>query len=444
MIAATTVVVLVLVSGTLGAHITMTFNDLNQYCSANSMHNGLGHTSHPTDCEKYVQCYRDSLGNILGRAMPCGFGTYWNQAVYTCTDPSWVSCPHDKCLHDTSRRHSATNCRGYWECQGGKSVAKCCPSGQYFNDTLQVCEDHFDEECTASCKGDPYVESTTASSNISNNDTDLTTSEPVTTNDTTTTTETIPVATCDKEAIAGAPNKYNWVLFDGTVKIPMSCPAGTVYWHEQCNCDRFDNAQFQSTCQPEVLLTFKDSHVDISGHNNHVNNEYVTVENGQAYFRSNVSQLQIPRFTNSDSTRTFAITMKYTPDVLQLSKGEKMTLFSNFDCDDQLPSILVTEDRDSIHAMVRTATWWGGSYTAETSIPKPPVAPGADQQDQELTYHFHDDKLTLQLGKTKTEIYAAGTLLNTKCAFYVGHAKHSRNFVGKIDEIAIYLCNPNV
>ncbi|XP_071104434.1 uncharacterized protein [Haliotis cracherodii] len=102
-------------------------------CSNVQRWNDVGYRYHPADCDKYVQCFFNSSGNILGVYRSCPFGFYWNQVTLQC-DESWkVTCPLERCTETCAASYKMEgSCRSYWRCEGRKSVARCCSQGFSF------------------------------------------------------------------------------------------------------------------------------------------------------------------------------------------------------------------------------------------------------------------------------------------------------------------------
>ncbi|XP_046559690.1 uncharacterized protein LOC124268725 [Haliotis rubra] len=95
---------------------------------------GVGYRYHPTDCEKYIQCYYNPNGNAIGVYRSCSFGYFWNQDSLRCMESWRVSCPLERCKGSCGSSYKMSgSCRSYWKCEEGKSVAKCCPRGLSFS-----------------------------------------------------------------------------------------------------------------------------------------------------------------------------------------------------------------------------------------------------------------------------------------------------------------------
>ncbi|XP_052815951.1 protein PIF-like [Mya arenaria] len=406
-------------------------NEFNYLCGERQLDNGAGFNSHPYDCTKYIQCEKDIYNNVIARVRPCGFGTFFSKSILNCASAGQTVCENDLCASEMNgkQRKAEGNCRGYYECLNGKSVPKCCPSGQK-HDIIKGCIANENGECTDDCYNSKYV----TEAPLPSNETEFNSTSGETT--VTTTTEAAPAFECDRRPVFGHPERFLWILYDGAIVNTMSCPAGTVFLPQTCNCGHMEVKDSVKKCEPEVLLTFSKDHRDVSVHHNHVVNDGVVVENGVAKFNGNGSRLIIPRFTNVEISSTFIIKMKYKSNHNVIPAGMQRALFSNNGCKVE-PSLISTEDREYVHAAVGTYE----NFRLATNVYQAPLNAG---QEKEFVYKFHNEKLRVSLGNTTTEIPANGHLRNVQCALHIGYADGVLSFEGEIDEIAIYLCNPEI
>ncbi|CAI9726785.1 protein PIF-like isoform X1 [Octopus vulgaris] len=90
-------------------------SNLQSLCKGCIIDRGIGYSSHPNDCTKYVQCFRAD-GEYRAKIMSCPFGTYWDQDKITCWHSHLVNCTTDACLvtqKDSTfamRDHCAAEC----------------------------------------------------------------------------------------------------------------------------------------------------------------------------------------------------------------------------------------------------------------------------------------------------------------------------------------------
>ncbi|WAR17501.1 PIF-like protein [Mya arenaria] len=394
-------------------------------CDKTDYENSVTFYNHPTDCSKYVQCWQNSLGKLESLERQCGFTTYWSMSDMTCVRASLGYCQNDLCrnVNDGDHRMAEGNCRGYWQCERGISVPKCCPSGQHYNSSYG-CEDNIDGECTDDCLG-KYVAPV-----VSTNDTDS--GNTTDTMQDLTTTE-VPII-CDKQEIAGKPSSYNWNVNSWSYQ--MDCPSGTVFVQKECSCLSSEKAAL--TCRPELLLTFTNGLMDASRNKLEVRNVSVMVENGEAVFDGVKSQLVIPFFTNLDIKDTLIVRMKYTSDHTEILEGETRALFSNFDCSVE-PSIQMTENSQNLTALV--GTW--EQFSVSVDVPQKPLAANETVSEKNVVYKFHKNQLSLSVGSDSNSVETKpGQLRKIQCALHIGYASGMKNFKGRIDEFAVYQCDP--
>ncbi|GFR98766.1 collagen alpha-3(VI) chain [Elysia marginata] len=88
---------------------------------------GMDVVGHPSDCDKYVQCYFNRNTNMdLAIVRNCPMGLYWLQTRRQCVPPREANCQTDKCLEDCDAYKAKGACGAYWECNGRRSEFKCC------------------------------------------------------------------------------------------------------------------------------------------------------------------------------------------------------------------------------------------------------------------------------------------------------------------------------
>ena len=362
-------------------------------CAGCEMINGAGYNKHPSDCDKFVQCNTNAFHQVVGTVQQCGFGTYYNPEVLGCVYAKDYDCPEEKCntLAESSTYKAAGNCRGYWKCEESKSIAYCCEKGFTYEEGLG-CQEN--ENCTDSCFND--VEE---------------------------------VMECKTKPIPKKPAFYQeYVNGHGWIERP--CAGGTFYIHANCSClGHQEYVQvMKQECKPEIYLPFNKNTNDMSGKNNHITNENVVVEDGSAYFDGN-SRLIIPRFTNLENSDSVVIVVKYT-STGTLEAGERRAIVSNSDCH-QTPSIMITEDDETVEFGVRTSAEM--SYVSATQT---------KDMDKEIAYVFGDGKLLGMTLEEGNEVEVNGTLRNVHCGLQVGHAGDYKGFQGYVDELTVFLCKP--
>ena len=371
-------------------------------CAGCTIVNGAGYKSHPTDCDKFIQCHFDGNGVLVGEVQQCAFSTYWNMQLLTCLPSFQSSCDTDMCENETSgtQIEAEGNCRGYWECRKGKAIPKCCPYGQNYNET-EGCVDNIDDECLDSCFNDVQKNQT-----------------------------------CDKLPVSGHPEMFQQEVA-GWGLVKMYCAPGTIFNEDACLCAKFDKTNVQKkTCTPEIYLPFDEDHRDQSGKRNYVANQNVEVSNGTAKFNGVNSRLIIPRFTNLEHSTSVVIKIKYTSN--HMTSGIARALVSNSDCNN-LPSIMLSEDATNVYFGVGTS-----EAKFQYVFVNQELLNGTETTStKEVVYKFDNGELTGTNGAETASVPAEGYLRNVQCALHLGHAENLAKFEGEIDEITVYLCNPD-
>ncbi|KAL4232017.1 hypothetical protein ACF0H5_009595 [Mactra antiquata] len=365
--------------------------------------NGAAYNNHE-DCTKFVQCRYNSLGKLIGTVRRCPFATYWDMNSLNCLPVEDTKCPNDFCFDKIEfYEHKAeTNCRGYWQCNDvGKSVPMCCPANYLFDKTHGCIEDVF---------------------NVCN-DTCFAVYEP-------------PQPTiCDKLPVLGKPDKYQQDIA-GWGTMVRSCAPGTEFVAESCLCLRIVKpSNVGDKCLPEIHLTFEKDHTDQSKYPTTVVNENVDVKDGVAIFNGNNSRLIIPRFTNVEHRSTVIIRAKYKSSH-QTFSGMARALVVNSDCGN-LPSIMLSEDE--------TNTYFGVSTNEKrfvfTYLPQKQVT--TPQPEKYVEFRFENGQLWGSDGDSSRSVEAPGYLRSVRCALQIGYADNLLPFEGEIDELTIYLCDPD-
>lgn len=382
------------------AHVTYGQLPTNVLCANCTMDNGAAYNSHPTDCDKFVQCHFNHFRQVIGEIQQCAFATYWNMDKMTCLPYDQVTCKNDKCegLPDLTVFGAQSNCRGYWECMGGQAVPKCCPLG-YRYEVATGCIEDMDEVCLDRCFNDKEKKQK-----------------------------------CDKKKIAGNPNWFKQFV-QGHGYIRMPCAPGTIFSQDECTCAIETKVVIEERkCRPEIYLPFTANTDDMSGNGYYVGNYNVFVKNGVANFYGN-SRLIIPRFTNLEHSNTVVIKIKYTSSAADPAVAR--AIVSNSDCGNR-PSIMISEDSSNVYFGVGTSS----KDFEFTAIPREQTATGP-VTSQELKYVFENGVLSGTNGVNETTIDVPGTLRNVQCGLHIGDADDLDTFVGEIDEISVYLCNPD-
>jgi len=374
-------------------------------CDGCPLKNGVGFTNY-SRCDQFVHCSETGRGEVVGTVQHCAFGTMWNQEMLTCVAAEKTDCDpkFDECYMkpDKTRRKGLNNCRGFWECRGGRSVPFCCLKGEFYDERLGCQPNVVSEPCESRCF----------------NEIPLMTTMP-------------PHFACDKRAIGNASDKYeqnipglNWVL--------RGCPKGLLYSEITCGCTVLDNSpQDPTMCPSDTFLSFDIDHRDVSGKNNFVQNENVMFNNGSAIFSGN-SQLIIPRYTNID-VEAITVHVKYLSNHNILDKFQ--TVVSNSDCKIS-PSLMILEDNKGV-----TFTIGYVNNDMENDIKLGiPHKPNSAQHTKSVSLTFNNGKIVARYGDEEWSETVKGKLRRVHCALHVGSADGHNWFNGQMEELSVYLC----
>jgi len=369
---------------------------------------GVGYHSNG-ECDKFIECNYQSGSAPIVWLKQCPFGTYWNMDYLTCTEVDKVRCEADKCrgVPNGEVYAAVNNCKGYWQCEGGKSVAKCCDYGKQFNKDLMECVADELETCADKCF-DTHFNWT---------------------------------VNCDKIAISDRPGYYKQMV-DGWGLLELPCAPGTGFHQESCHCINLvevDNTR--PKCTPELYLPFTTDHRDQSGKNVYVQNINVDVRDGHAVFNGVNSRLIIPRFTNLEHSTTIVVKIKYESDHKQVMRMSQ-ALVGNNGCGN-IPTLLVAEDMRNVYVGVGTDE----KMFAYTAVPQMPQ----NIEKKSFVYTFMNGTLSGALqnpdvnGQIQAEssISAPGYFKNVRCALQIGFADSMEPFRGRIDELSVFLCHPD-
>ncbi|XP_052090221.1 protein PIF-like [Mytilus californianus] len=255
-------------------------------CRNSKMIRGVGYKVHPTDCDKFIQCYFDGFGNTRASVKSCSFGEYWDQYNVACVDAQIANCPNDPCKAPVLfTRASKNSCRSYWGCHKGQSFVKCCPEKMSYQPRKGCVPD---PDCVSECPPEEGPE----------------------------------YGTCDKKPLFGKPYLYKQWIESGHW-VEMLCAPGTLFDENDCGCTMRTThmtslgvrAIAKETCKPELYLPFCQGFKDWSNKNTLIQNEddKVVVVNGKAYFDGK-SSLFIPRFSGAHYGESIYIKIRYKPD----------------------------------------------------------------------------------------------------------------------------------
>ncbi|XP_076450405.1 protein PIF-like [Babylonia areolata] len=123
-------------------------------CEEAVLVSGVGYRAHPTEANKYIQCYFPSETRTLAIVRECPFGLLWNDKQRLCDNYLRVHLAKDPCENGEVGSHPHEgNCRTFYNCEGGRSVPRCCPPGYLYDALSKGCSPcpACTEPCPALC-----------------------------------------------------------------------------------------------------------------------------------------------------------------------------------------------------------------------------------------------------------------------------------------------------
>ncbi|KAK3101594.1 hypothetical protein FSP39_004698 [Pinctada imbricata] len=379
-------------------------------CDGCKLLNGAAFNRHPTDCDKYVQCYFVAKNEIKAVYRDCPWGTFWNQTVLTCQDPSVAKCPNDPCVFSRGKirqYRSKDSCRSYWQCNS-HSHLKCCPPGERYEEDQGCVKDNG--TCTDACpprkeevKVEPVVK------------------EPVDV-----------VGSCDKKPVLNKKRFYDqYVRGHGDIRMP--CPPGTEFSPVDCACSIisvYENPRRVKGCQPEIIMDFEDGVRDVSGRMSWINNQGVNTRDGLAVFDGK-NRILLPRFNRAEFGSTFIVRLRYKETGEFKGRSAVQALVNNGDCG-QEGSIQIYTNNEKVGFVVKTKEEPG---MRGMEIPK-----GTGWK--EVEYAVIEGRLEGRVHGVAYTKEAKGDIETRNCALQIGYGFGYHNFVGLMDQIEIYKCKP--
>ncbi|XP_052094817.1 uncharacterized protein LOC127730438 [Mytilus californianus] len=371
---------------------------------------------HPGDCRKYIRCTASAEGaGMEALEMNCAFGTFWSRMKNTCDTASNVVCPNDPCRDRTLKSYpSGLNCRSYWTCVNGRSDAECCPANEaYVNGVCQPSDScKIDEsECPYKLRGDMPEKKKKNS--------------------------------CPFEKHPKDESLYV-LKYYGTV---MNCATGTRFDEDQCTCVR---ALFKRIrCVPTTDIAFNGKRV-ISGRSYIEPSNVTLTERSGGRFNGRAA-IAVPYFkSNQNIERHLVVRMRFYHNGKE--GYDSQVLISNcktVSSNELSPSfaILLSKTKNQIIFFISTkqgSTDKSGG-TASISLP---YTPGSwtvvemkfiNQQLNATVQTFQADGSSTQVNDVKD---LKGRIKPSVEPVMVGNCNMNDGFVGYIDEVKIYLCDP--
>ncbi|XP_067653612.1 SCO-spondin-like isoform X2 [Haliotis asinina] len=372
------------------------FPECGGLCTSVTYRNGIGYRYHPTDCDKYIQCYNNPNGNVVAMYRRCQFGKFWNQVTFQCDDPWRVVCPHDKCKdNSTANFNLLGSCRAYWECDTNfVAVPRCCGVGFSYVDRQGCMPNVFCRDlCPTACE-----------------DRDL----------------------CDKRPDwTSNPATYNMSV--GALGwVPTSCPGGTYFDITNCGCSPVN--QF---CSASNAVTFTAGSSFNSALSSWLQLSNVDVTNGIANFNGSSRLEANVTMPTASSANPLIVRFRYRE-----SGGVfgRRVLVSTSDCRNSNSLVIAV---DSYTMTFELKSWY------DWTVKLPVSMAGFSRGDWKTVTFMYEGYDMLAVVESETLKYAAkvhapqSTIM--QCGFTFGSDSKTdatNNFIGQLDELSLYRCNP--
>ncbi|XP_048242131.1 uncharacterized protein LOC124143196 isoform X11 [Haliotis rufescens] len=353
---------------------------------------GVGYRYHPTDCDKYVQCYFNPNGEVSAVYRTCPFGHYWSQATMRC-DHSWkVTCPHEKCNNTCVTTYNMEgSCRAYWSCDHGRSQAECCAVG-------------FRYVAGRGCFPDLYCRDACPT--------------PCTSAD-----------ICDKAPGWDKPENYKLnVGFLGWMD--SGCIPGSYFDILECGC----NVRKNDTCNPEFSLTFNNQNAIAAAKGDWLTLDTVNITNGVAAFTGLGKLVADVKLPDAGVGCPVVLRFRYREN----GSGGRQVLASSSDCRHGNTMIIAIHNNTLVFELT---SWYG------TLLSMPISTMGlAPSQWKDVTFMYNGKVLTGviqqdnykvmgQLFAPKVDLVACGLTFGSDGSVLTA-------FDGQLDEINLYKCDP--
>ncbi|XP_048251347.1 uncharacterized protein LOC124113205 isoform X2 [Haliotis rufescens] len=372
------------------------FPECGGLCTSVTYRDGIGYRYHPTDCDKYIQCYNNPSGNVVAMYRRCPFGKFWNQVTFQC-DESWrVVCPHDKCKdNSTATFNLLGSCRAYWECDTNfVAVPKCCSVG-YSYVHREGCKPNLfcRDLCPTACE-----------------DRDL----------------------CDKRPDWSAnPATYNMSV--GILGwVPTSCAAGTQFDITNCGCSALNQS-----CSASNAVTFTAGSSLTSALASWLELSNVEVSNGIANFNGSSRLVATVTMPTASTANPLIIRFRYRESGAVFGRR---VLVSTSDCKNGSSLVIAV---DSYTMTFELTSWYNWAVTLPVSMA------GFSRDDWKTVTFSYAGYDMLAVVESATLKYAAkvhapqSTIM--QCALTFGTDSKNdatNNFIGQLDQLSLYQCDP--
>ncbi|XP_048251341.1 SCO-spondin-like [Haliotis rufescens] len=372
------------------------FPECGGLCTSVTYRDGIGYRYHPTDCDKYIQCYNNPNGNVVAMYRRCPFGKFWNQVTFQCDDSWRVVCPHDKCKdNSTATFNLLGSCRAYWECDTNfVAVPKCCGVG-YSYVHREGCKPNLfcRDLCPTACE-----------------DRDL----------------------CDKRPDWNAnPATYNMSV--GILGwVPTSCAAGTQFDITNCGCSALN--QF---CSASNAVTFTAGSSLTSALASWLELSNVEVSNGIANFNGSSRLVATVTMPTASTANPLIIRFRYRESGAVFGRR---VLVSTSDCKNGSSLVIAV---DSYTMTFELTSWYNWAVTLPVSMA------GFSRDDWKTVTFSYAGYDMLAVVESATLKYAAkvhapqSTIMQCGLTFGTDSKNDAtNNFIGQLDQLSLYQCDP--
>ncbi|XP_046373386.2 hemicentin-1-like isoform X1 [Haliotis rufescens] len=374
---------------------TCVFSACPDLCTPAIYRYGIGYRYHPTDCDKYVQCYRNPNGKVVAIYRRCPFGFFWNQVTFQCDDAWKVTCPVDKCRDNcTANFNLLGSCRAYWECdRRGVSVPRCCAMGFSYVER-QGCRPNFfcRDVCPTACA-----------------DRDV----------------------CDKRPDWNT-NTTTYNMFTGSRGwAPTTCASGTFFDVTDCGCSAMN-----TSCAPSYTVSFTTGPSFTSALESWLKLSNVDVSNGFANFNGSSQLVGNISMPTASGRCPLIIRFRYR----ESAQGTgRRVLVSTRDCR-RGNSLVIAVDNDTM--MFELTSWYG------LTVKLPVSMVGFTRIQWKTVTLLYGGYDMLAVVESDTLEYAAkvhaseSTIMECGLTFGSDNFNTTTNFVGQLDQLTLYRCNP--
>nr|KAI8759927.1 collagen alpha-3(VI) chain-like [Biomphalaria glabrata] len=356
--------------------------------------NGMDVVPHPSDCDKYIQCYYNNITLLdIGVVRNCPMGLHWNQPSKTCLNTTQVRCTKDRCREDCEPFKMEGACGAYWDCENGVSVPKCCPPSFAFVSGVGC---QLDFRCKDMCQAEKWC------------------------------------GLCQK--------KPNWLVASG---YDVQLANGVLGWLPRpCFYEDFDvvdcdcSAPRNQVCPADREYFFNDTMTAMSVMDNSRDGIRVSSvsNNGMALALNAKSVIHVD-MNRMDYPGSYVIEFVYKENGALSPYGE--TLFSSGVSCNHVNSLLVSATDQFVFAELRSSE----GRQAEVKVPTTGLSVN---EFKLLTLEYNDGVLSLSVKGSKQQYIAqtsAPALACLSCGIDIGAGVIKNSFRGEVQKLAIRSCS---